>query len=105
MDEKQLAARMRQVAEIIDNGETLQWQIYGPAWIDWRDSCDSLSRRLSDTQYKFRAKPREPRELWVNIYESSTICHCHGSQELAEKNKGKGDVETIHMREVMPEEG
>jgi len=65
------------------------WETKSPGW-DFAD-------------YEFSPKP-SPREWWLNLYENAIHKgYVHESPEAALREKGGGYIETVHVREVMPE--
>ena len=98
----------KEAREIVENyelikalaeGEIIQYYSHG----SWHDTTSPTFH----PDYRYRVKPPEPREFWLNIYIDGGS-YVHMSEESAKNasrlNTGCGFIERVHVREVVDEE-
>lgn len=106
MDNKEVVKRMRQVADILESGEELQWRA-GKSNSEWANYEDDYGHRemlidIDDDLLEFRAKPG-PRDFWVNVHIDGSFGEIHPSIITAISEALRFDVDLLHLREVTDE--
>jgi hypothetical protein len=87
-------------------GKIAVMQSGGPWQKAPRQGCFGESAWMNDPNpvwdwdnYSYQTKPKEPREMWVNVY-SNRKC-LHETKEIAEENADSNRIECIHYLEVI----
>lgn len=81
------------LVQALVEGKVIQWRSHAGNWEDSRELSDAWGAE------NYRIKP-EPKEIWINFYDSGYIGKPHSTQSEAYDARD-GKVVTKHFREVI----
>jgi len=82
------------VMQAFVEGKKIEWMVRGSPWQEVEEPVWSWN------EVTYRVK-REPREFWVNIYESRVVTY--RTKDSADFNAANDRIACVHVREVLEE--